>query len=54
MQKRLSVLLTEEEIAFLVSVMMEKSKEAGERGDISRCCDIRTIADKIESAAKFA
>ena len=52
--KNLNLRMTEEEINFLITTVEAKADEAAENGDISRCCDIRLIAQKIQSAAKLA
>ena len=54
MQKKLELRLTEKEIELLVSLLNEKAEEVGASGNISKCCDISMIAQKIQSAANFA
>ena len=53
MQKKSELRLTENEIEYLISVLSEKEKEAGDNGDICKACEINMIARKIQSAVKF-
>ena len=54
MSKNLRLRLTESEIEYLISVLSEKEKEAGDDNDICKACEINMIAQKIQSAVKFA
>ena len=54
MQKILKLYLLEEEIALMIDALKAEKDKAAQNNDISRCCDIWRVVEKIESAEKFA
>ena len=54
MQKNLKLRLSEKEIALMIETLKAEHDKAARNNNISRCCDIWRVVEKIESAEKFA